>query len=372
MKSLGILLCTLFLGLTVYGQVSNPGMTDQYDSVALGKVSVEGYVDVYFLNDFSTPPNQERPYAVSSNRDHEFNINLAFIDIKYRSERIRARLIPGFGNYINANYATESGTLKNLIEANAGVLLFPKKNIWLDAGVLGSPFTNESAISKDHLMYSRSLAPEYVPYFITGIKASIPINKQFTFYGYLLNGWQNIQDQNRSLALATQLEYRPNNQWLFNLNLFGGDESSIQRPSFRNRWFVDLYAVWKSGSSWSATACAYWGIQQVQISPNQQVGKGWGQLNGILQYAWNKKSALAVRAEYFHDPDGIQINSVNPTLTGFSTSGFGICYNYQLSKQALFRAEYRNFTSSNQHFYSEKSLFSNTNHLLITNFTVWF
>ncbi|NJN00112.1 MAG: outer membrane beta-barrel protein, partial [Phormidesmis sp. RL_2_1] len=52
--------------------------------------------------------------------------------------------------------------------------LFKNKQIWLDAGVFGSPYTNESAISKDHLMYTRSFAPEYVPYYLAGVKLSVP------------------------------------------------------------------------------------------------------------------------------------------------------------------------------------------------------
>jgi hypothetical protein len=59
-------------------------MTGHFDFIALGKVSVEDFVDVYCLNDLSAPPSQEWPYAVSSNHEHEFHINLAFIDIKYR------------------------------------------------------------------------------------------------------------------------------------------------------------------------------------------------------------------------------------------------------------------------------------------------
>lgn len=371
-RLLGVILSLFWGSFQLNAQVVNPGMTDQYDSVAIGKVSVEGFVDTYFLYDFSAPPNHERPYAVSSIRNQEFNINLAYIDVKYRSEHLRARLIPGFGNYINSNYATELGTLKNLVEANAGVLLFPKKQIWLDVGVLGSPFTNESAISKDHLMYTRAIAPEFVPYFITGAKLTVPIGKQLTVYGYLINGWQNIQDQNRSLSIATQFEYRPNSNWLLNLNLYGGDESSKDRPQFRDRWFADIYAIWKSSGPWSATACAYYGIQQIQTINGRQTSGNWAQMNGVLQYAFNKRQSIAVRAEYVYDPEGIQITSINPQLAGLTTAGFGACYNHSLSKQALFRFEYRGFLSSKAQFYGENNGFAKDNHFLVTNLTVWF
>ncbi len=85
MVKLLVCLCFKFLvTLSVSGQVNHPGMTGHFDFIALGKVSVEDFVDVYCLNDLSAPPSQEWPYAVSSNHEHEFHINLAFIDIKYR------------------------------------------------------------------------------------------------------------------------------------------------------------------------------------------------------------------------------------------------------------------------------------------------
>ena len=96
--------------------------------------------------------NSETAYSISSSRLNEFNINCAYIEIKYANDLIRGRVVPGFGTYINSNYSSEQGSLKNLIEANGGVCLSKKRNIWLDAGVLGSPYTNETAISKDHLI----------------------------------------------------------------------------------------------------------------------------------------------------------------------------------------------------------------------------
>lgn len=112
-------------------------------------------------------------------RNNELNVNLAFIDLRYRTDNFRARLIPGFGSYVNANYTNENGTLKNIIESSVGFKLFKNKNIWADVGILGSPYTNESAISKDHLMYTRSFAPEYVPYYLSGVKFTVPLYQKF-------------------------------------------------------------------------------------------------------------------------------------------------------------------------------------------------
>ncbi|MDL5044680.1 outer membrane beta-barrel protein [Oscillatoria amoena NRMC-F 0135] len=190
-------------------QVTNTGVMDTTDVQKEGKVTVGGYVDAYYGFDFNEPKSGDRSYFVSMARHNEFTINLAYADIKYSSQNIRARFVPGFGTYINANYAAEPGVLKNIVEGYTGIRLSQKREVWLDAGVFGSPYTNESAISKDHLMYTRSFAPEYVPYYLSGLKLSYTLNSKVNLYLYLLNGWQQIQDLNSDKSIGTQVEYRP-------------------------------------------------------------------------------------------------------------------------------------------------------------------
>src|ERR1044071_7975343 len=150
MRSLRIAVLSL-LTTSASAQIVNTGVMDTSSLAFQGKVTVEGYVDAYFAYNFNKPAGKDLPYFVSMAREREVNINLAYIDVKYSSARLRARFVPGFGTYVTSNYAGERGSLKNVIEGSVGVKLFKNKNIWLDAGVFGSPYTNESAISKDHL-----------------------------------------------------------------------------------------------------------------------------------------------------------------------------------------------------------------------------
>src|ERR1700743_2867207 len=89
-----------------------------------GTLSLEGYVDAYFSYSFAHPKDAVHPYFVSFNRDNEVNVNLAYISLKYTSDRVRATFTPGYGTYMNGNYASERQTLQNILEANVGVKLF--------------------------------------------------------------------------------------------------------------------------------------------------------------------------------------------------------------------------------------------------------
>lgn len=350
---------------TVHGQIVNPAVMDSTSIIHQGKVTVGGYIDTYYSYDFNQPVDGNRPYFVSMGRHNEVNINLAYVDIKYSTTRLRARFVPGFGTYMNSNYAAEEGTLKNIVEANAGIRLFDNKNIWLDFGVFGSPFTNESAISKDHLAYTRSFAPEYVPYFLTGAKLTLPLSQKINFYLYALNGWQQIMDQNSNKALATQLEYRPNDNLLLNWNTFMGKENAAIEPSFvGNRFFTDAFFIYAK-NKWSLTGSAYVGIQE--LSTEDAV---WFSLNLIAQFSITDKFALVSRVEHFNDHQSVQIVPIT-AVSGFNASGSSLGFNYKIAHNFLFRTEARTFFSRDEIYLRDGQNVNNSS-MVTTNLTVWF
>jgi hypothetical protein len=359
--------CFLFwlVAINLHAQVVNTGIMDTTDFRYQGKVTVEGYLDGYYSYDFNKPRDGNRLYAVSMSRHNEMTINLAFIDLKYSSSRLRARLVPGFGTYINANYASEPGTLRHLVEASAGVKVSKDHSIWLDFGVFGSPYTNESAISKDHLAYTRSLAPEFVPYYLSGVKLSLPINQKLSAYLYVVNGWQRIQDNNSGKSVGTQLEYRPGNNWLINWNTYIGDERSTLNPSFRARYFTDAYFIYTNGR-WAATGCVYIGAQARQSLNNAY----WGQANIIGRYNLTSQLSVTGRIEYFKDPNHVVVIPI-ASGTSFNTVSSSIGLNEKLADNVLLRFEYRTFHSA-QDVFRAGDLQKKDDNVVTANITMWF
>ena len=337
----------------------------------IGKISLAGYIDTYYNYNFNQPKEGNIAYLVSMNRNNEANINLAYIDLRYKSERLRARFVPGFGTYINTNYASETGSLKNVVEANAGIKLAKEKEIWLDYGILSSPYTNESAISKDHLMYSRSFAPEYVPYYLSGLKLSIPIGKKITAYLYLLNGWQQITDLNKGKSFGTQVEFRPNEKNLINWDTYLGDESSNLKPNNGMRYFTDIYWIYNPQGTFSITSCAYMGIQKEKNILNKNTDNFWWQANFIARQKLNENISISGRIEYFNDPKQVQIASLT-NLSNFNSFSTGICLNISLFKNAMIRFEGREFFSKQNYYLSSKANPVKNSTCLFSNLTIWF
>lgn len=365
------LFCFLIFPCYLAAQVVNTGMTDRYDSLETGKVKIGGLIDTYYGFDFNEPPGSDRPYSVSSARHNEISVNLAYIEVQYLNERIRARLVPGFGTYVNANYVNEKETLKNLIEANAGVRLSKKRDIWVDAGIFGSPYTNETPVSKDHLMYTRSFAAEYVPYYLAGVKLSTPVGKKLKAYAYLLNGWQVIGNDNTSFSAGTQLEYRPNDNLLINWDTYTGNENTALTPDYRQRYFTDVYAIYHSGKHFSLTSCAYIGLQQKKDSLGTRSEAAWWQANATGSWHFGKRVSLSGRIEYFSDPEAVLAAPVT-SEERFDCASAGLCLNVKIGGNAVFRLEGRSFYSGHRVFIAENGQETNRSNLLITNLAIWF
>ncbi len=365
MKRIILYIISLLSSCQVFSQIVNTAVMDTSDFRFKGKVTVEGYIDTYYGFDFNKPASGDRSYFVSMARHNELTINLAYIDIKYNSSRLRARFVPGFGTYVNANYLRENGSLKNIVEASTGVKIFKDKNVWVDAGVFGSPYTNESVVSKDHLTYTRSFAPEYVPYYLSGLKISLPLSQKINSYLYLLNGWQQIGDQNAAKCFGSQLEYRPNDYWLLNWNTYAGDERSATAPQNRMRLFTDFFFIY-SRNKFSATGCWYYGVQK-KIN---QADATWWQANLVGRYAISTKTSLSARVEYFSDPQSVQVTPIT-NASGFSSYSSSLGVNYKLAENVLIRGEYRTFWSDKS-VYTRNGEAVNNSNLLTGNITIWF
>jgi hypothetical protein len=347
MKIPVIIVLLLIVVVDVQGQINADSVmkVDSSLKAALKKrnLTLEGYVDVYYSYAASHPVGGTRPYVVNYNRDNEINLDLAYLSLKYTSDRIRAAFTPGFGTYMNANYADERQTLENILEAYVGIRLFKDKNIWLDGGVFSSPYTNETVYSFDQLTYTRSLGAENTPYYLTGAKLTVPLGPLWTIYLYLLNGWQVIQSQHDPLDGGSQLEYKPNDKWDVNWNTYIGNESSTTNPNYKRRFFLDGYVTYTPSAKWAFTADAYSGWQQ-QVEEGLTKTRNWWNVNFCARYTFAPNNSISARVEHYDDPYEILEKAVT-SATSFKLSSASLGYNLSVTDDAMIRVEARYFKS---------------------------
>lgn len=325
------------------------------------------HVEVYYGYDFNQPPNHTRPpFVYSHNRANEVNVNLAYIKGHYSAERIRATLAIAAGTYVNANYATEP--VKSLNEANIGVKLSGKKELWLDAGILISHIGFESAHSPSCWTLTRSILADNSPYYETGAKLGYTTDDgRWYMAALVLNGWQRIQRVPTSswLSGGTQLTYTPSDKVTLNYSTYIGDDKPDSLSALRI--FHDLYGIFNLTDKFGLTGGIDFGMQERLIQ------SGWSDWVGaaiIARYKFSEKTALAARGEYYLDRDGVIITTGTPN--GFNTVGASLNFDFYIMKAVLWRVEMKIWDSEDAIFSKEGKEMIHTNAVATTSLSIGF
>lgn len=316
-------------------------------------LKVSGYVETYYGYDFNKPSSNSRPgFVYSHNRHHEVNLNLGFVKAAYDNGNLRANLALMAGTYANANLAAEPGVLKNIFEANAGIKLSQKSNLWLDAGIFSSHIGFESAISKDCWVLTRNIASENTPYYESGAKLSYTTGSgQFSAVALFLNGWQRInrQDGNSQASGGLQLTWKPSPAITVNYSNYLGSEGA---DSVRvRRFYNNFYGIVQLTKAVGLTAGFDYGTQQKEKESNDYHHV----LSpvAILRFRLTEKWAMAGRFEYYQDKHGMIIATATPS--GFDTKGYSLNVDYSPFPNALVRLEGKVFDSKDKIFLRDEN-----------------
>lgn len=309
--------------------------------------ALSGYAEVYYSYDFNKPINNSKPaFIYSHNRVNEVNLNLGFLKGAYNSGWIRANLSLAAGTYMNANYASEPDGLKNIFEANIGIKLSRKNNLWLDAGIMPSHIGWESAVSKDDWTLTRSVAADNSPYFESGAKIGYTSkNEKWYLSALILNGWQRIQrvDGNSTPAFGTQITYKSGSNITFNSSTFIGNDKPDNVKQMR--YFHDFYAIIQITDQFGITAGFDIGWEKRLHSDKWN---NWFTPTLILRYTPDSNWAIAARVEYFNDEKNVIIFTKN--MNGCYLYGASLNLDKLIRNNVLWRTEARILNSKDATF----------------------
>lgn len=332
------------------------------------QLKISGFADVFYVYDFNQPQGTDRQsFLFNHNRHNEFNLNLGIVKLDVEHSKYRANFAWQTGTYANDNYAAEPGLLKNIFEANIGISLNKKDNLWLDAGVLPSHIGFESAISMDNMTLTRSLLAENSPYFLTGAKLTFNPNDKWEFAGLIVNGWQRIQrlGGNSLPSFGTQVNYGPTEKVALNWSTFiGTDDPDATR---RMRYFSNLYSQFQVSDKFDLIAGFDIGTQQ--RSKESSTYNFWFSPVIIGQYTFNKDWKTAIRAEYYQDETGIIIPT--GTANGFQTTGLSLNLDYSPTQNIICRFEGR-WLNSKDDIFETKSNMANNSFIIGTSIAIKF
>ena len=340
-------------------------MNEGWAQTATSPFRFSAYADVYYGYDFSKPANNERLYVTQAARHNEFNLNWGYLLAEFESGRLRSNFGIHTGTYVQYNYAAEPNDLTRLIYlANAGVKL--SEGVWIDAGVI-SPHTGyESVASLDNEMYTRALATEYTPYYLTGAKLSAKLSSQLDLTAVVVNGWQIIAETNDAKSFGLNLAYRPTDKLTLSYGNLFGNEAPVSVTEKKFRSYHNAWVRYNVGDRFHLVASGDYGSQELPDSGDQATFSIWMLIAG---YAVSERLNVAARVENMQDMDELLVNTSG---MGFDLHTYSFTGTYNVSEQAKVRIEAKYGQDAELIFRSKNTTLHDRYFLLVASLAVRF
>lgn len=299
---------------------------------AIGPVQFSGLIDGYINYTPNHPGSRTLLYRNFDTRANGFSLNMAEVNLDMAAEPLGFKLSLGAGRAFDLINATDTGNgfdnLRYVPQAYISYKPKSAKGLQMDFGKFYTAAGAE--LTETHLAwnYSRALMYANGPYYHFGVRTSMPLSKNFTAGVQLVNGWNNVEDNNsgKTVGITTTVTA---GKFAWSNAYYGGPETTFLNHGFRNfnssvvtlnpTEKVSLYGQFDYGTEKSRMGGSY----------------DWITYGGAARFQLTDKFAISPRAEYYFDKDGF-ITGTAQKLKEFTITG-----EYKFINNFFARLEYR-------------------------------
>jgi Putative beta-barrel porin-2, OmpL-like. bbp2 len=329
---------------------------------SVGPIDFSGLVDGYYNFNANHPASQTNQLYNFDVKANQFSLNMAKLSMSHSPDPVGFQVDLGFGRAFEIIHASEPDTapsfLRNIEQAYVSLKPAKWKGLEIDFGQFVTSAGAEVIETQGNWNYSRSdLFALAIPYYHFGLRATLPIGKHFTGGFQLVNGWNNLEDNNsgKTLGFTGALTYT---KFAWSTNYYTGPENPHTNTGWRNLFDTTLLLTPNSKIN------AYINFDYGQNRQNIDDGEGtitsflskWYGIAGALKFQPTSKWAFTPRIEWFKDRDGFS-TGVSQDLKEFTLTG-----EYKMIEGLLGRLEYRH-DWSNQPFFDKNSNPESTKHM---------
>lgn len=311
MKRVSLIVLVLFLGVSVNAQ----------DSTNTGNLTLSGFTDVYYSYNTNDPGllgnwGTNGVGRIFDGQHNQIAFNMLQTKLTYESDRLEivGDLLFGPGAGL-ANFGN-TGTAISIKQAYLAYGFCD--DFTFTIGQFGTHIGYELVDAPDNFHYSLSYLFGNGPFYHTGAKVDYAASDKIGFMVGVLNGWDNLVDNNLAKSYAAQVSLTPNDNIGIYLNWIGGDEDSsvITGDSLSSfKQMTDLTAYFAVSDKFNVGINAAFGVYDFEGMETMN----WGGAALYLDYALCDSFALGGRAEFFDDVSGVQY--VGAAYMGYTLTG---------------------------------------------------
>jgi hypothetical protein len=233
----------------------------------------------------------------------------------------------------------------------------------LEFGKFYTPVGAEVIETKDNFNYSRGWLFAFGPYYHVGLRAKYAVNDKVALTGFLLNGWDNLFENNVKSGKTGgfQIALTPTKRFALTQTYLAGPEAplaNVPDVSTRDNWrhIADTVATVFVNDKFTLLGNFVYGSDGDNAGNR---GKCTG-FAGYFKYAFNKNFAFSPRFEVFNDRDGLR------TGVAQTVKDITLTQEVKLLDNFVTRFEFRRDFSNQKFFTNDEGLArSNQNTFII-------
>jgi len=296
---------------------------------------------------FKNPDSGENDLRVFDHKANSFTLDLAQIvftkDAPLGGVGYKLKLSAGeTAKFIHSRGLGSADEAFDLTEAYITYLAPVGKGLKLQFGKFVTMHGAEVIEAKDNFNYSRSLLFNYaIPFTHTGLSAGYSFSDQLNATVYLVNGWDNTDDNNKGKTVGLTVGYTPIEQAALIFNVMFGPEKD---NSSDNRFLFDWVGTFKPLKNTTVVLNTDYATED-----HSAAGGGtakWYGIAGYVKYDFSDIVSGTVRAEYFNDKDGLR------TGTAQKLKEITVTPEFKVAKSIIVRPEFRHDWSDEMSFNS--------------------
>jgi len=290
------------------------------------------------------------------NQLHNFDMNAdawslvsASFGVEREGERFNFRFDSGYGEMNKAMAVGDAwhGPNQYILQAYVGFKPFEGREFKVEAGKFATPTGGELPETFNNFNTTRSLLYVLgIPYYHFGMRATTPVSSEWTAGVYVVNGWNNVVENNWGTTFGATAHWKGKSQTL-NAAYFGGSENPATNQSSHS--LVDLVYGFTAKKWWNNYTEFVWGGQgrmlgiaaPVSNAPVRYISYGFAHAS---RFNISRNLSLSPRVSWFMDRDGAATGMPQRLMEMTGT------FEYRVSKWMLARAEMRRDLSNRDFF----------------------
>jgi hypothetical protein len=338
MKHLTVLVVSL--GAVASGQTAQPAPPATPPVWSAGGVDFSGLADVYYSLNFNHPATRNNNLRNFDAKANQFSLNMAKLSAEHSADPVGFKFETIFGRAAEIFHATEpagSEVYKHVLQAYISVKPASWRGVQFDFGKFVTHAGAEVTETHSNWNYSRGLLYANGPFYHFGARVAGPVRGNLTLGYHLVNGWNNVEDNNsgKTHGFTTGLTTSKFN-W-FN-NYYVGPEKANTNTGWRH--FYDGVLALNPNGRISGLFNFDYGQEN---NPGGDALKFYGWMSAVRVLV-GEHFALSPRYEWYKDQGGL-ITGQAQTLQEAT-----LTFEYKMRQGFLSRLEYRRDWSNRPFF----------------------